>query len=170
MDPNNQYALGSATGPALYSSDQMHTTSYGSGFTPQPITFNIPGGLKLTAGVQYVLFITTSVDFAANAGITATSFFGYTPTDTYSGGDWVYVDDGGDPNQWTMKGWWHPALFPDIFFQDDLAFQASFSSPLPTSKAQCMHGGWKNFGTTFKNQGDCVSFVATGGKNPPSGP
>ena len=43
-------------------------------------------------------------------------------------------------------------------------------SPLPTSKAQCKNGGWKNFGTTFKNQGDCVSFVASGGKNPPRGP
>jgi hypothetical protein len=38
----------------------------------------------------------------------------------------------------------------------------------PTSKAQCTQGGWKNF-SQFKNQGDCVSFVATGGKNPPSG-
>ena len=38
----------------------------------------------------------------------------------------------------------------------------------PTSKAQCMHGGWKNF-PQFKNQGDCMSFVATGGKNPPTG-
>ena len=35
---------------------------------------------------------------------------------------------------------------------------------------QCKHGGWKSFGTLFKNQGDCMSFVATGGKNPPSGP
>ncbi len=40
---------------------------------------------------------------------------------------------------------------------------------LPTSKAQCKHGGWRSFGV-FKNQGDCVSFVATGGKNPPAGP
>jgi len=39
----------------------------------------------------------------------------------------------------------------------------------PTSKDQCKNGGWKTFGV-FKNQGDCVSFVATGGKNPPSGP
>jgi hypothetical protein len=38
---------------------------------------------------------------------------------------------------------------------------------LPTSRDQCKDGGWKNFGTTFKNQGDCVSFVATGGKNLP---
>ena len=169
-DPNNPYAMGSATGPALYASGQMHTTSYGMGFTPQPITFTIPGGLPLIAGAQYVLFFTTSMDFAANAGIMTASFVGYTATDTYSGGDWVYIDDEGHPSQWTTKGWTHPALFPDIFFQDDLAFQASFSPPLPTSIAQCMNGGWKNFGTTFKNQGDCVGFVASGGKNPPSGP
>ena len=41
--------------------------------------------------------------------------------------------------------------------------------PLPTSKDQCKNGGWKTFGV-FKNQGDCVSFVATGGKNPRGGP
>jgi hypothetical protein len=40
----------------------------------------------------------------------------------------------------------------------------------PTSKDQCKNGGWKTFtNPAFKNQGDCVSFVATGGKNPPSG-
>jgi hypothetical protein len=40
---------------------------------------------------------------------------------------------------------------------------------LPTSKDQCRNGGWKTYGV-FKNQGDCVSFVATGEKNQPSGP
>jgi hypothetical protein len=40
----------------------------------------------------------------------------------------------------------------------------------PTSKDQCKNGGWKTFtNPSFKNQGDCVSFVATHGKNPPSG-
>ncbi len=39
---------------------------------------------------------------------------------------------------------------------------------LPTSKEQCKNGGWRTYGV-FKNQGDCVSFVATGGKNPPGG-
>ena len=39
---------------------------------------------------------------------------------------------------------------------------------LPTSKDQCKNGGWQSYGV-FKNQGDCVSFVATGGKNPPAG-
>ena len=36
----------------------------------------------------------------------------------------------------------------------------------PSTKDQCKNGGWRNF-PGFKNQGDCVSFVATGGKNPP---
>jgi hypothetical protein len=35
-------------------------------------------------------------------------------------------------------------------------------TPLPTSKNQCKNGGWKNFGTMFKNQGQCVKFVETG--------
>ena len=45
-------------------------------------------------------------------------------------------------------------------------------SPLPrvpTSKNQCTNGGWRNF-PRFKNQGDCVSYVATKGKNPPAQP
>jgi hypothetical protein len=39
----------------------------------------------------------------------------------------------------------------------------------PTSAAQCKKGGWRSFGV-FKNQGDCVSFVVTNGRNGPSGP
>lgn len=41
---------------------------------------------------------------------------------------------------------------------------------LPTTKAECKDGGWQNYWSApgapmFKNQGDCVSFVATGGRN-----
>ena len=39
----------------------------------------------------------------------------------------------------------------------------------PAVKDFCKQGGWVSFGV-FKNQGDCVSWVATGGANPPSGP
>jgi hypothetical protein len=39
----------------------------------------------------------------------------------------------------------------------------------PASADQCKHGGWQGLtdikGTLFKNQGDCVSFVATHGTN-----
>lgn len=41
------------------------------------------------------------------------------------------------------------------------------NNSVPTHADQCKTGGWMNYGTTFKNQGDCVSFVATGGKNEP---
>jgi hypothetical protein len=40
--------------------------------------------------------------------------------------------------------------------------------PLPTSIEQCKNEGWQSFGA-FKNQGDCVSFVVTGGQNQPRG-
>jgi hypothetical protein len=46
----------------------------------------------------------------------------------------------------------------------DAVFKASFSTPRPKTKEQCKNGGWGTLG--FKNQGDCVSFVATGGKEP----
>jgi len=39
--------------------------------------------------------------------------------------------------------------------------------PVPTSTDQCKKGGWQSYGN-FKNQGDCVSFVATRGKNAPA--
>ena len=38
------------------------------------------------------------------------------------------------------------------------------AQPLPTLKDQCKNGGWRDYGSLFKNQGACVSFVATGGK------
>jgi hypothetical protein len=46
-----------------------------------------------------------------------------------------------------------------------LTFQAE-----PASKDECKGDGWKSFTLMgFKNQGDCVSFVATQGRNPPRG-
>ena len=44
----------------------------------------------------------------------------------------------------------------------------TFTPNLPTTANQCKNGGWQSFGK-FKNQGDCVSFVATRGRNGPSG-
>ncbi|HET7568827.1 MAG TPA: hypothetical protein VFJ91_12605 [Gaiellaceae bacterium] len=40
-------------------------------------------------------------------------------------------------------------------------------NPRPTSEDQCKKDGWKQYGV-FKNQGDCVSYVATAGKNLPA--
>jgi hypothetical protein len=62
---------------------------------------------------------------------------------------------------------------PGYAGQDNTAFIDALrltSVPnVPTSFADCKDGGWQNHGandTSFKNQGDCVSYVATGGRNP----
>jgi hypothetical protein len=57
-----------------------------------------------------------------------------------------------------------PSPFIQLLFGGDIVVVDA--PPLPSSTEQCKNGGWRDFGV-FKNQGDCVSFVATGGKNPP---
>jgi 6-phosphogluconolactonase len=51
---------------------------------------------------------------------------------------------------------------------DGIGIAIASPRSFPTSKDQCKKGGWRNFGM-FRNQGDCVSFVATGGKKKPKG-
>ena len=53
----------------------------------------------------------------------------------------------------------------------DAPMQRSYHepAPVPTTKAQCKKGGWRSLsnGTTvFKNQGQCVRFVAKNAKKP----
>lgn len=54
-----------------------------------------------------------------------------------------------------ISGFWGPVLDNVLVEQMTL-----------TNRNQCMNEGWRNFGV-FKNQGDCVSFTATGGRNMP---
>jgi hypothetical protein len=65
-------------------------------------------------------------------------------------------------------------LFMFSGFQLNIAATVELASPpppppTPTTADQCKHGGWQGLtdsnGTLFKNQGDCVSFVATQGTN-----
>jgi hypothetical protein len=58
-------------------------------------------------------------------------------------------------------------FFQPAYWSLTETFSAS-NGLLPTDMSQCKHGGWALFGI-FKNQGDCVSYIATGGKNPPAG-
>jgi hypothetical protein len=46
------------------------------------------------------------------------------------------------------------------YFIDNITYTVA-----PQTKEECKNGGWREFGT-FKNQGDCVAFVATHGRNP----
>jgi hypothetical protein len=60
----------------------------------------------------------------------------------------------------------HPANSGFGFLVDNVSLSSSSSTGSPANKDECKKGGWQTFDNpTFKNQGDCVSFVATGGKN-----
>jgi hypothetical protein len=87
--------------------------------------------------------------------------FTFTVTDSPAGDQIAHqVDVRGATDCTPLGSGGEPLVFGDIVVVD--------AQPLPTSKDQCKNGGWQSFGV-FKNQGDCVSFVATGGKNPPGG-
>lgn len=52
------------------------------------------------------------------------------------------------------------------FLVDGISLASSTPVGPPTDKDQCKKGGWQTFDNPpFKNQGDCVSYVATGGKH-----
>ena len=57
-----------------------------------------------------------------------------------------------------------PANAGKGFLIDNLSTSASTPLGQPTNKDQCKGAGWQTFNSprTFKNQGDCVSFVANG--------
>jgi len=38
-------------------------------------------------------------------------------------------------------------------------FNFELTPPSPTNTDECKNGGWMNYGSAFKNQGDCVSYV-----------
>jgi hypothetical protein len=50
--------------------------------------------------------------------------------------------------------------------QTPVSIAVTPSATGPSTKEDCKQGGWRRFGR-FRNQGDCISFVATGGRNPP---
>lgn len=55
-------------------------------------------------------------------------------------------------------------------FVDDFSYDIDYASAAaPTTADGCKNGEWQAF-ALFKNQGDCVSYVATDGRNPPGGP
>lgn len=43
---------------------------------------------------------------------------------------------------------------------NDVSYDFELAPPAPTAADQCKNDGWQSFGS-FKNQGDCVSFVMT---------
>jgi hypothetical protein len=128
---------------------------------------------SFTSTVLGQTFAGTTIECLLVSGNTATFVFDTTPpgarfkvtvTDDNVGGDLfgIIVLDPGTPVDCSPV----PETFIGFITVGDIVVH---DAPVPpTSRAECTNGGWKTFGA-FKNQGDCVSFVATKGKNPPAG-
>jgi hypothetical protein len=117
-----------ASGSVLWKSDPQVMNYTGN----QTFAFDT-GGLPLTAGGQYVLFLSVS-EFSSGGDAPA---FGRMPRwnlypDPYDGGRIVFLDNGNDTSLWTTQTW---SLLPSPYpVSADLGFQASFS-PVPVPGA-----------------------------------
>jgi hypothetical protein len=94
-------------------SSQARTTASAGAF--QVITFR-PNGLRLRAGARYVLFVSVSQNYVASSGVGV--FAQPQNQDLYSGGQFVYINNGTDESQWLTTDW-----DPGFGGGEDLAFR-----------------------------------------------
>jgi hypothetical protein len=141
--------------------------AYVTGFTGSTNFPTTAGAVQTTLAGEGDAFVTTLN--ATGSGLIHSTYLGGSFDDSAFG---IAVDAAGSAyvtgrtlstNFPTTAGATHTTLSGDSD-----AFVAKVGT-LPTSTDQCKHGGWKTF-LVFKDEGDCVSFVASKGKNPPSGP
>jgi len=117
-----------ATGPVLWQSTPQTSTNNGGSGGWEVFTFNT-GGLGLTSGGSYVLFISASNYFNGTADMAFVAA-GATP---YAGGEAFWNHNGSDFSLLSTTNW-TPFSVPG--FDVDMAFEASFSPggtvvPLP---------------------------------------
>jgi hypothetical protein len=147
VDP--QLFLFDATGRGVYGNDDFSVDFSG-------LQSTLPAGHRLTpsAGGVYYLAISSFVNRPVSQG---GQIFDYGPT------SYPILEPIGPGSGSPVTGW-----SDDGFETGPYRIALTGTRPcLPTTKEECKNGRWRGFG--FKNQGDCVSFVATGGKNPPGG-
>ena len=71
----------------------------------------------------------------------------------------------GPASEQYMQFWYTPVgKWNDIYPTGGAGFVVEYERP--TNADQCKKGGWQQY-VVFKNQGDCVSWVSTNGKNEP---
>jgi len=170
----------SVTGDASYTiGDPRFPMTRGFGFDARsgPSGENPTGSVHLTAfpeGVDITLPVTclNVVDNRATIGTFASGFalFFFVEDNDGVGQDhvlWGFTPSASAPTACPATPDGVPFSFSEsgtINTGDVVVIDAP---SLPTSKDQCKNGGWRNF-PGFKNQGDCVNFVETRGKNPPA--
>jgi hypothetical protein len=176
--PTQDSATGSGSAASVYSTFDFSATSDPVGGSPSGTAtwnefgFHFEGTVSCLAVSGNQAVIGVDVDTSASS----LSFQGFFLTVVDGGPPGSGLDSfDGTPTSFTALGDIVPTdctigfsrFAPAQVTSGDIAVVDA--PPLPTSKEQCKDGGWRNFGSTFKNQGDCVSFVATKGKNQPAG-
>jgi hypothetical protein len=134
----------------------LATTVFTSADVPFSQLVTFPQTVEIRTGVKYAIVVNLE-----NPSPSASASWVIAGTD-YAGGEACaqYSLDVPDPFWFCYSAEFQQPDFDNRF--------RTYVTPVPTSKDQCKSGGWRNYGV-FKNQGDCVSYVATGGKNPPAG-
>lgn len=137
-----------ATGSILYQSGPQSTTK-ARGF--EQFTFNT-GGIGLTSGKQYVAFLSASNFFDGIEGIAGLGVTGF--QDVYSGGDFVFYNNGSDFSLLTQSTWEYIGGIGGI---GDSAFKASFSQaiasvPEPTTMLGILAFGAFGLGSLRKRK------------------
>ena len=109
-------------------------------------------GLKATPKVKEEELIDTGFDAAKRTiAMMRRTFNAIPPTELVQ----TYIDVG-------AGGALSPKSPPTVATGDRPFGVAVSPLPRPTTKNQCMHGGWRQFG--FKSQGRCIHFVKHGQK------
>ena len=107
---------------------------------------------------------------------------GFADTDVQFDGEqsgFLFVEDNGtapqaDRAELRVLGTPAPTVCPvntTVYDPNRVVFEGDLTvidaPPRPTTKDQCKGDGWRNFGETFKNQGQCVAFVQRAPKPKP---
>lgn len=108
-----------AFGSELYSGGALSTTNNGGLGGFEAFTINT-GGIDLADGLQYVAFFSASNLFD---GIPGTASWGAITSNAYSGGKFVYLNNGNNFGSLTTTDWGHISSY-------DTAFTMNFSAPV----------------------------------------
>ena len=115
------------------------------------VAIDAPCGISLTPTVGGIYYLGVSSFDADPVGSAGPIFEGEEIIDDVR--YWVAIPPGGDQ---PVSGW---TLFGTYTGDYHVELTGTTSGCLPVSKADCKDNGWRTFGTMFKNQGQCVSFV-----------